>query len=174
MRRFSVFVVFLLACGFSLINASCEGSGESTAVQTTESTGTTSHASIPPELIGTWKTKLSAADIPAGAPPELQDAATDWELQIAETGGTDNAPVLSIVNPELGQLEGPTLQVAGDHLRLLQEECAAGGDTQFFDNEYSFTLEGDTLTIATVTNQCADHVAETILTSEPWTKSAAD
>jgi len=61
--------------------------------------------------------------------------------------------------------------VAGDRLRLLQEECAAGGDTQFFDNEYSYEVQGDTLTISVVKNQCADLVAETILTSEPWTKA---
>jgi hypothetical protein len=103
-------------------------------------------------------------------PPELASAATKWQLEIAETGGTDNGPVLSIVNPDLGQLEGPTLEVAGDRLRLLQEECAAGGDTQFFDNEYSYEVQGDTLIIKVVANQCPDRVAETILTSEPWTK----
>jgi hypothetical protein len=56
-------------------------------------------------------------------------------------------------------------------LRLVQEECAAGGDTQFFDNEYSYEVQGDTLIINVVTNQCADRVAQTILTSEPWSKA---
>ena len=53
---------------------------------------------------------------------------------IAATGGMDDGPVLSFVNPDLGQLEGPTLEVAADRLKLLQEECAVGSDTQFFDN----------------------------------------
>jgi hypothetical protein len=78
--------------------------------------------------------------------------------------------VLSIVHPELGQLEGPTLQVQGNQLKLLQEECAASGGEQFFDNTYSYQVQGDTLRITTVHNQCADRVAETILTSEPWAK----
>ena len=83
----------------------------------------------------------------------------------------DNGPVLSIVNPDLGQVEGPTLEVKGDRLRLLQEECAAGGDTQFFDNEYSYEVQDDTLTTNVVKNQCADRIAEAILTSEPWSKA---
>lgn len=81
---------------------------------TATSAGTGSKAStagpIPPELLGTWATTLKAADIPANAPEELKNAATKWQLVIAQTGGTDNGPVLSIVNPELGQLEGPALQ----------------------------------------------------------------
>ena len=36
---------------------------------------------------------------------------------------------------------------------------------------YSYTIKGDTLQITTVKNQCADRVAEIILTSEPWKRS---
>jgi hypothetical protein len=164
-----------IALGASVLAVSGCGGSESSAPTVTGVGGTASSATtggaIPPELLGTWTTSLKKADLPADVPPELANAATKWRLEIAETGGTDNGPVLSIVNPDLGQLEGPTLEVAGDRLKLLQEECAAGGDIQFFDNEYSYEVQGDTLTINVVTNQCADRVAETILTSEPWNKA---
>jgi hypothetical protein len=163
-----------LAGFFCVFAAACGGSSSSTPAESNESgapRSTTASAAIPAELLGTWSTTLKAADLPANAPPELTNAATEWQLQIAETGGTNNGPVLSIVSPELGQLEGPALEVDGNQLKLLQEECAASGETQFFDNAYSYDVEGDTLRITTVTNQCADRVAETILTSEPWKKT---
>jgi hypothetical protein len=171
-RLFNLALVCILAGLVALSASACGGSGTPTA-GTATSAGTGSEASIagaiPSELLGTWATTLKAADIPANAPEELKNAATKWQLVIAQTGGTDNGPVLSIVNPELGQLEGPTLQVQGNQLKLLQEECAASGE-QFFDNAYSYQVQGGTLRITTVQNQCADRVAETILTSEPWTK----
>ena len=40
----------------------------------------------------------------------------------------------------------------------------------FYDNEYGWKLDGETLTLTTVKNQCAEGSAETILTSQPWTK----
>jgi hypothetical protein len=169
MRR-SLLMLGLAAMGVCL--SACGGSNSSAPATTSEGEAeTSSTGTVPPELLGTWTTTLKESDLPANAPPELTDAATEWELQIAETGGTDNGPVLSIVNPELGQLEGPTLQVQGNQLKLLQEECAATGETEFFDNAYSYEIQGNTLRITTVSNQCSDHVAETILTSEPWTKS---
>jgi len=58
--------------------------------------------------------------------------------------------------------------------QLEDEECAAGpdGEYAFYDNEYRWTLEGSTLALATVKNDCPDRVAETILTSQPWTKES--
>jgi len=162
-RLFQLASVCILA-GLVASSASACGGSTATTAGTATSAGTGSEAStagaIPPELLGTWATTLKAADVPANAPEELKNAATKWQLVIAQTGGTDNGPVLSIVNPELGQLEGPTLEVQG----------AASGDEQFFDNTYSYQVQGGTLRITTVDNQCADRVAETILTSEPWTK----
>jgi hypothetical protein len=37
----------------------------------------------------------------------------------------------------------------------------------FYDDEYSWKLDGSTLRLATVKNQCPDRVAQTILTSRP-------
>ena len=164
----------VLAGAVAILVGSCGGSNSSTPAASTPGAGgstTASEGTIPTALLGTWTTTLKASDLPANTPPELANAASKWQLQIAETGGTNNGPVLSIVNPQLGQLEGPTLQVSGNELKLLQEECAASGTEQFFDNTYSYEIQGDSLRITTVNNQCADHIAETILTSEPWTKT---
>jgi len=161
----------VLAGALAVLVSGCGGSNSSTsAASTAGASGSTSESggTIPAALLGTWTTTLKASDLPANPPPELAGA-KKWQLQIAETGGVDNGPVLSIVG-DLDQLEGPTPQVSGNELKLLHEECAASGTEQFFDNTYSYEIQGDSLRITTVSNQCTDHVAETILTSEPWTK----
>ena len=132
--------------------------------------GSDSEEGLPPELVATYTTTLDESDIPPNSAPEL--TAGEWKLVIAATGAADGGPVLAIEHPVEGTLEGPGLKVDGDRFLLEQEECAAGpdGSTAFYDNEYSWTLEGSTLTLATVKNDCPDRVAETILTSQPWTK----
>ena len=65
------------------------------------------------------------------------------------------------------------MTVDGDTLVLEKEECAANGSTTFYDSEYSWKLSGSTLTLTTVKNDCPDHVAETILTSDSWTKQSS-
>ena len=169
-RSWSATILLAAALGAVAGCGGSESSGPATVTAGGPATETSGAAALPPELIGTWTTTLKAADIPSNAPPELADAAGQWKLEISETGGPENGPVLSIVHPEFGQLEGPSLEVEGDQLKLLQEECAASGDIEFFDNIYSYELEGETLTITTVSNECADRVAETILTSRPWVK----
>ena len=77
----------------------------------------------------------------------------------------------SISNAKLGELQTSAFGVQGTDILLHNEECAAGGTERFYENEYSYTLAGKTLTFTTVKNQCRDHVAQTILTSEPWTKT---
>jgi len=110
---------------------------------------------IPAELVGTYTTTLEAGDIPANPPPELESAAGEWVLVIATSGAPDGGPALAINHPEEGNLEAPGLTVDGDRLLLEDEEWA---------------LDGSTLTLATVENECSDRVAETILTSNAWTK----
>jgi hypothetical protein len=141
--------------------------------EATTTTGAADEGSVPDELIGTWTTTLAPKDIPSGAPPELTDGGRQWRLEIAETGGPDGGPVLSILSAEMGHLEGPALEVRGDRLLLKQEECAAGGEITFYDNEYAYEVSDETLTITTVSNQCPDRVAETVLTSQPWRKAAS-
>jgi hypothetical protein len=128
--------------------------------------GSSSDEGVPTELVGTYTTTLEPSDIPANAAPELE--AGDWELVIATSGAPDDGPALAINHPTKGNLEAPGLTVDGDTLKLEQEECAQKVGYVFYDNEYSWKLDGSTLTLTTVKNDCPDRVAETILTSHPW------
>jgi hypothetical protein len=130
--------------------------------------GSDSEKGVPADLVGTYTTTLQPADIPADAAPELE--AGDWELVIATSGAPDDGPALAINHPTKGNLEAPGLTVDGDTLTLEQEECAQKVGYVFYDNEYSWKLDGSTLTLTTVKNDCPDRVAETILTSNSWTK----
>jgi len=127
----------------------------------------------PDELVGTYNTTLRTSDVAGNDAPELKAAdGNKWILRIGSTGGPDDGPFLAIDVAEGDNLEAPSLRVEGDRLMLNDEECARpGGGYDFYDNEYTWSLDGDNLVIETVKNQCPDRVAETILTSRPWTKS---
>jgi hypothetical protein len=130
--------------------------------------GSDSEEGVPSELAGAYVTTLEDEDVPANAPPELE--AGRWELAIGELEGADAGSFLAIDNPTKGTLEEPALTVDGDVLKLMDEECAQTTGYAFYDNEYRFELSGATLSLTTVKNDCPDRVAETILTSNPWTK----
>ena len=151
--RYSVAMIFSVA-----LTAGCGGgSGESDA--------------IPAELVGTYTTTLQPGDITSTAPPDLKSG--EWKLVIATSGGLDDGPGLTIrPSTQEGSFEAPGLAVDGDTLLLKNEECNLenGGGAVFYDNEYGWQLDGSTLTLTTVKNQCPDRVAETVLTSQPWTK----
>jgi hypothetical protein len=124
----------------------------------------------PSELLGTYMTTLKQSDLPPNPASELTDGMPKWELTIANSGGLDNGPVFSIASAKLGSFEGPSFSVRGDRITLHREECAAGGDVRFYENEYRFELSGKTLTFTEINNSCPDKVALTVLTSRPWTK----
>jgi hypothetical protein len=132
--------------------------------------GSDSEEGVPSELAGTYVTTLEDEDVPADAPPELE--AGRWELAIGELEGADAGSFLAIDHPTHGTLEEPGLTIDGDVLKLNDEECAQTTGYAFYDNEYRFELSGSTLTLTTVKNDCPDRVAETILTSQPWTKES--
>jgi hypothetical protein len=143
-----------IACAFAALGLAGCGGGESGVV--------------PAELAGTYVTTLEAGDLPANAPRELE--AGRWELAIGELEGADAGSFLAIDHPIEGTLEEPKLTVDGDVLKLEDEECAQETGYAFYDNEYRWELSGSTLTLTTVSNDCPDQVAETILTSRPWTR----
>ncbi len=130
--------------------------------------GTSSGDAAPSELSGTYTTTLQQSDVAQNTAPEL--AAGKWTLSIGELEGPDAGSFLALKDPENQVLEEPGVKVDGDRLTLTQEECAQTTGYVFYDNEYSWKLDGSTLTLATEKNQCPDRVAETILTSRPWTK----
>jgi hypothetical protein len=132
--------------------------------------GGSSNEGVPPELLGMYTTTVEQGDVPASAGPELIPGT--WKLVIGASGGPSGGPVLALKDPENATLEAPDLAVDGDRLKLTNEECAQQTGYVFYENEYSWKLDGSTLTVTTVKNQCPDRVAETILTSHPWTRQS--
>src|SRR5205085_7133859 len=118
-------------------------------------------------LVGTYTTTLTKRDLARNHAPELQ-AGPDWKLTIGNSGGSGSGRVLAIANVKAGALEAPDFAVTGDRIVTKHEECAAGGNTHFYDNEYRFAQRGKTLRFTKVRNSCGDRVAETLLTAEPW------
>ncbi|MEA2440890.1 MAG: hypothetical protein QOH76_2314 [Thermoleophilaceae bacterium] len=123
----------------------------------------------PASLLGTYTTTLTKRDLARNGAAELQES-PEWELVVANTGGSGSGRILTLKNKTAGALEAPDFSVSGDRIVLTKEECAAGGSPHFYDNEYSFKQAGKTLRFTKVRNSCSDRVAETILTSEPWTR----
>jgi hypothetical protein len=130
--------------------------------------GGSDDSAVPAELSGTYTAVLEQSDLPANAPPELVPGA--WTLSIGELEGPEAGTFLALKGPDDEVLEEPGLKVDDDVLTLTQEECAQDVGYAFYDNQYSWELGESTLSLATVKNDCADRVAETILTSRPWTK----
>jgi hypothetical protein len=134
--------------------------------------GSDSEQSIPAELVGTYTTMLHTDDWSNAVLPESADGDLEWKLTIATSGAPDGGPVLELRSTEHGDLEGPGLTVDADRFLLEQEECEQALGYMFYDNEYSWVLDGSTLLLTTVKNDCPDRIAETILTSRPWTKKS--
>ena len=130
---------------------------------------------VPQDLVGTYETAITESD--KGTGEDWAELGLKWRLRIAPNGAPDDGPSLSIDNIDsaFGNLESSSLSVDEDRMTLLNEVCesrAAGADVEFFDNEYSYVLEGSTLTISPVENQCENEVALTLLTTNPWTKTS--
>jgi hypothetical protein len=158
----------LIVATVALVPAGCGSSGAKKGSSSAPSV----EGSAPASLVGTYTTSLKSADLPPNPPPELTDGSNTWKLTIANSGGSvGNGRVFSIANAQLGGLESPAFDVRGDRIVLHAEECAAGGTTHFLENTYAFEVSGKMLCFTTVKNSCRDRVAETILTSEAWTKT---
>jgi hypothetical protein len=159
-----------MGAGLALMAPGCGSDNASDAPAASTKAAATPASAAPKELLGTYETTLRTTDYPENAAPELT-ASKRWKLTIAPSGGIDDGSVFAIGGDE-GNLESPSFIVKGDHVVLRREECAAGGDSNFYDNEYGYVLEGDTLRFTTVRNQCPDKVAETILTSRAWKRTS--
>jgi hypothetical protein len=133
----------------------------------------TSGGPPPAALIGTYATTLKPSDLPANPPPELTDGSNGWTVKIAKTGGPGGGPTLTIANDQAGVLESPKLVVAGKTIHLPNEECAnkAGADVKFDNAQYTWALNGKTLTLSDAKGVCPDKVAVTILTAHPLTQN---
>jgi hypothetical protein len=157
MTRPALGVVSILAlataCGSS--NSSSQGSP-------------TTRAQAPGDLSGTYASVLKRSDLPNNL--ELRQSSLRWRLTIANSGGVNGGPAFTITNATQGVVETSPFAVQGTRILIRHEECTAGGGQRFYDNEYAYKLTGRTLTLTVIKNQCRDHVAKTVLTSEPWQK----
>jgi hypothetical protein len=161
----------LAALAVALVFAGGCGSDDDSKTSSTAATKP-AEGRAPAALLGTYTTTLKPSDLPPNAPPELTHGSRKWKLTIANSGGIDNGPVFAVADPaQPNALESPSFGVSGDRILLHREECAAGGQPHFYENEYRYKLSGTHLTFAKVKNLCPDKVVLTILTSEPWTKT---
>jgi hypothetical protein len=128
---------------------------------------------VPEALVGTYTMSLKASDLPASPPPELTDRAEHWTMKITTSGAPTGGPALELINDALGSLEQPALRVHGHQLVLQHEECASTSGPEpytYVTSEYSWSIVGRHLRLSAVTVGCPDHVSETLLTAEPWTR----
>jgi hypothetical protein len=124
--------------------------------------------SAPAELVGTYSITLKRSDLPANPPQELTDGGGRWTLRVANKGGPNNGPALTLTNDQLGPLESSRFGVVEQRILLHGEECAVASAP--VESEYTWKRSGKTLRFTAVKNGCKDKVALTLLTAEPWTK----
>jgi hypothetical protein len=111
---------------------------------------------------------LERGDLPANPPAELTDRADRWTLKIANAGGPNNAPALTLINDQLGPLESSRFGLIGTRILLHEEECAVAPAP--VESEYTWERSAKTLRFTAVKNGCNDKVALTLLTAGPWAK----
>jgi len=163
--------ILISTAALALAGLGCGGDDEKTSSPSSAGTATPQAVAPPPaELLGTYTTTLKRSDVPDPAPPEL-DGQYRWTLRITKDGGPDDKPALTIVKPPDDVLESSAMAVTGDKLELTGEECAQTMGDSIVSSSYTWKAEGDRLRLAAVKHGCADKVAETILSSEPWKRA---
>jgi len=163
--------ILVSTAALALAGLGCGGDDEKASSSSSAATTTPQAVAPPPaELLGTYTTTLKRSDVPEPAPPEL-DGQYRWTLRITKDGGPDDKPALTIVKPPDDVLESSPMAVTGDTLKLSGEECAASMSGTGVTSSYTWKAEGDSLRLTTVKHGCADKVAETILSAEPWKRS---
>lgn len=148
--------------------AGCGDSSDDTSKGATSTKPKQAERTAPAALVGTYSMTLKRGDLPANPPPELTDQAERWTLKIANTGGLNNGPALTLINEQLGPLESSRFGVIADRILLHEEECAVAPGP--VESEYTWKRRGNILRFTAVKNGCKDEVALTLLTAEPWTK----
>jgi hypothetical protein len=157
----------LAVMAVSVALASGCGSSDKSSSGTVASTSAAGPA--PPSLVGSYTTTLTKADLAKNKARELRESPV-WRLTVTNSGGSGSGHALVLKNASAGVLEAPDFAVSGAQIVLKHEECAAGKTEHFYDNAYRFTQSGKKLRFTKVRNGCPDRIAETVLTSEPWSK----
>jgi hypothetical protein len=122
----------------------------------------------PKQLVGEYAMTLKSGDLPPNPVRELTDGSKSWTLRIANSGGVNNAPALSLENDQLGGLESSRFGVIGQRIVLHSEECPPTGKP--VESEYTWTLKGRKLRFSGGRGACPDKVQLTLLTAKPWTR----
>jgi hypothetical protein len=162
--------ILISTAALALAGLGC-GGGDEKASSSPSSTQTPQAVTPPPAaLLGTYSTTLKRSDVPTPAPPEL-DGQYRWTLRITKDGGPHDEPALTIVKPPDDVLESSPMAVDGDELKLTGEECAQQMGDSLVTSSYTWKADGDVLRLTPVKHGCADKVAETILSAEPWKRS---
>jgi hypothetical protein len=126
----------------------------------TANNGPTTHGILPPELSATFAARISLSQV---AEP---DQAGDWFLTLSPTGGYQLGRVASGVIENTG-----TLAVDGDHLTF-SDELGIGACPG--EGSYTWSVEGDALTFAKVSDGCAVRVAQNTSTEYSRCPDGAD
>ena len=161
--------ILISTAALALAGLGCGGGDDKTASSSSATTTPQAVAPPPAELLGTYTTTLKRSDVPDPAPPEL-DGQYRWTLRITKDGGPDDKPALTIVKPPDDVLESSAMAVTGDKLELTGGVRETMGDS-IVSSSYTWKAEGDGLRLTAVKHGCADKVAETILSAEPWKRS---
>jgi hypothetical protein len=162
--------ILISTAALALAALGCGGDDENAPSSSAATTTPQAVAPPPAALLGTYTTTLKRSDVPDPAPPEL-DGQYRWTLRITKDGGPDDKPALTIVKPPDDVLESSAMAATGDKLELSGEECAQTMGDSIVSSSYTWKAEGDTLRLTAVKRGCADKVAETILSAEPWKRS---
>src|SRR3954447_1154822 len=162
--------ILISTAALALAGLGCGGDDEKASSSSAATTTPQAVAPPPAALLGTYTTTLKRSDVPDPAPPEL-DGQYRWTLRITKGGAPDARRPRTIVKPPDDGLESSAMAVTGDKLAVTGEECAETMGDSIVSSSYTWKAEGDSLRLTAVKHGCADKVAETILSAEPWKRS---
>ena len=95
---------------------------------------------------------------------ELHQSSPSYKLTIANTGGTNGGPALTITNATQGVFESAPFTVSGTTVFINGEECPEGGSVSLVNDQYAYKLVGTTLTFTTIKNRCRNPALQRVLT----------
>lgn len=125
-------------------------------------------AQLPPDLVGTWTTRLKVSEIES-ATNEFIGASPRWELNFETSGGIDDGPIFVLSNPEMGPVASATPSVEGDRITVHDpsDDCDGTAGIKHF---MTYAIEGEQLELTYEGNSCKAEPGpiEDVLFSKPW------
>ena len=158
----------LLAALVLVIGCGDDDSSNTVADATPESASIKAAATpdLPPDVLGTWTTRLKKSDIKPSA-SEFNQAEPEWTLTIAVDGGVEGAPSFTLANAGIGTVISTPWEGSAEQVVISDPE-ACEGETEF---PFDYTVEGDELVLEkSVAPDCPHPAIVAVLTAKPWTK----